>query len=66
MQPSATHLSVIFGALGPIFFVIGLGYVLRRSRFPGEAFWPTAEKLTYYLLFPALLVHRLALADFSA
>lgn len=65
MPPFAIHLSVIFGALGPIFFVIGLGYVLRRSQFPGEAFWPAAEKLTYYLLFPALLVHRLALADFS-
>jgi predicted permease len=26
-------------------------------------FWPTAERLTYFLLFPALLIHKLALAE---
>lgn len=43
--------------------MIVLGHVLRRSQFPGEAFWPAAEKLTYFLLFPVLLVRELALAD---
>lgn len=57
------NLSIIFAALGPIFFLILLGYILRRSRFPGEAFWPAAERMTYFLLFPALLIHKLALAD---
>lgn len=50
-------------ALGPVFFLIILGYGLRYRGFPGEAFWPGAERLTYFLLFPALLVHRLALAE---
>lgn len=57
------HLSVILGALGPIFSMIVLGYILGRSQFPSESFWPAAERLTYFLLFPALLVRELALAD---
>ncbi len=58
-----THLPAILGALGPIFFIMVLGYGLRRGGFPGEAFWPYAEKLTYFLLFPALLVRSLATAS---
>jgi predicted permease len=53
----------VAGALGPIFFLIMLGYGLRYSGFPGEAFWLGAERLTYFLLFPALLIHKLALAE---
>ena len=59
-------LLTIYEALGPIFLMIGLGYGLRRSQFPGEAFWPAAERLTYFLLFPALLVHKLALAELGS
>jgi len=55
-------LSLILGALGPIFTLILLGFGLRRLGFPGDGFWPAAERLTYFLLFPALLVQRLALA----
>lgn len=43
----------------PIFGTILLGLLLRRCRFPGESFWPAAEKITYYLLFPALLVLKI-------
>ena len=50
----------VFAALGPIFAVIVFGHLLRRGGFPGEAFWPAAEKLTYFVLFPALLVRNLA------
>ncbi len=56
------NLPLILGALGPIFTLILLGLGLRRSGFPGDGFWPAAERLTYFILFPALLVHRLALA----
>jgi malonate transporter len=55
--------AIIAGALGPIFSLILLGYGLKVYRFPGEAFWPAAEKLTYFLLLPALLVNKLALAE---
>ena len=56
------NLSLVVGALGPIFALILLGLGLRRLGFPGDGFWPTVERFTYFLLFPALLVHRLALA----
>ena len=56
------NLPLILGALGPIFALILLGLGLRRFGFPGDGFWPAAERLTYFILFPALLVHRLALA----
>lgn len=57
-----SNLLLIFGALGPIFALILLGLGLRRLGFPGDGFWPAAERLTYFLLFPALLVNRLAQA----
>jgi predicted permease len=44
-----------FGALAPVFLLIALGWLLRRRGFPGDAFWPAAERLVYYVLFPALL-----------
>lgn len=56
---------MIADALGPVFLLIVVGAVLNRFDFPGAAFWPGIERLTYYLLFPSLLVHRLALAEFS-
>jgi len=56
---------LIANALGPVFLLILLGALLRRIDFPGAPFWPGIERLTYYIAFPALLVHRLALADFS-
>lgn len=46
----------LFSALAPVFGLILLGYVLKRRDFPGNHFWAPAEKLTYYLLFPALLI----------
>lgn len=57
-----SNLPLIFGALGPIFAMILLGLGLRRFGFPGDGFWSAAERFTYFLLFPALLVHHLALA----
>jgi malonate transporter len=56
------NLAIILGAILPIFALIALGAGLRRSGFPGESFWPQVERLTYYLLFPALLVESLATA----
>jgi predicted permease len=50
----------VFGALLPIFLLIMLGWGLRARRTLTDAFWLGAERLTYYLLFPALLVSTLA------
>lgn len=53
----------IASALGPVFMLILLGALLRRLDFPGENFWPQAERITYYLLFPTLLIHKLSIAE---
>ena len=53
----------ILTALWPLFALLMLGYLGRRFDFPGAAFWPPAERATYYVLFPALLVSRLSRAE---
>lgn len=49
-------------ALLPVFVLILMGHGLRRMRFPDVNFWPGAERLTYYVLFPAMLVYKLGSA----
>lgn len=49
--------------LWPVFALLMLGVLARRFDFPGEGFWPLAEKATYFVLFPVLLVARLSQAD---
>ena len=48
-----------FTALIPIMILIILGYILRRTRFLPEETWAGMEKLTYFVLFPSLLVRTL-------
>lgn len=59
-------MSEIVSALWPVFALILLGYIARRVGFPGESFWSQAEKATYFILFPVLLVYKLSQADMSA
>ena len=56
----------IFLALAPVFLLIFLGHALRRWNLLEAAFWSGAERLTYFLLFPALLVETLANAEVAA
>lgn len=66
-------------AIWPLFALIVAGHLMRRWNFPSDSFWPGAERLNYFILFPALLIAslagapltdpaipRLALAVFSA
>lgn len=55
----------IFSALVPVFSLIVLGYFFKRFSFPSHEFWPMADKLTYYVLMPALLVQKLVTAKIS-
>ncbi len=55
-------MSPLLLALWPLFALIVAGHLLRRADFPGEAFWPGAERLNYFVLFPALLLGSLARA----
>lgn len=50
-------------ALLPVFLLILLGHGLRRIPFPDATFWFGAERLTYYVLFPAMLVFKLGSAS---
>ena len=56
-------MSDLNAALWPVFLIILLGYGLSARGFPAKGFWPQAEKLTYYVLFPALLIDNLSGAD---
>lgn len=52
-------MSDIATALAPILVLILIGYGLKRSHFLPDDAWSGMEKLTYFILFPALLVRTL-------
>ncbi|MFE8071515.1 AEC family transporter [Marinobacteraceae bacterium S3BR75-40.1] len=60
-----THMALV-QALLPVFILILLGHGLRRVNFPDEHFWLGAERFTYYVLFPAMLVYKLGGARLPA
>lgn len=55
----------IFQALAPIFLLILLGAALRARGFVPDLFWPSVEKLVYFVFFPCLLVGTLVRADLA-
>lgn len=50
-------------ALFPVFLLIVMGYAFKRMRWVDDAFWAPAERMTYYLFFPALLIAAGVRAD---
>jgi malonate transporter len=52
-------------AVLPVFLLIFLGGVLFRTGLFGASFWQSVERLTYFVLFPALLVGTLAKGDLA-
>ena len=58
-------MATLVSALLPVFLLILLGWLLRRIKFLDEAFWGAAERLTYYILLPCLLVAGLAEATLA-
>ncbi|MGK6312954.1 AEC family transporter [Neorhizobium sp. DT-125] len=56
----------IFESILPIFLLVLLGVALRRSPLIDGTFWNGLEQCGYYVLFPALLFHTLARADFTS
>lgn len=53
----------IFSALIPIFLLILFGYFFKRIKFPSNDFWASADKLTYFILMPSLLIYKLSTAN---
>ena len=56
----------ILTSLLPVFLIIICGYTLKKSKFPGDGFWPGAERVVYYILFPALLFSSSAGASWES
>jgi predicted permease len=56
-------MSAALGAIVPIFALILLGCWLRRQAWMPETFWIGAERLVYWVLFPALLCLSIAAVD---
>ncbi len=52
-------------ALAPVFGLIVIGYGLRARGGFGDDFWTQAEKFTFYILFPALLVTKIGGAEIA-
>jgi malonate transporter and related proteins len=58
-------MAIVVAALAPVFILIVLGAVLKRSLMRLETQWHGLERLTYYVLFPMLLIQTLVKADLS-
>src|SRR6201993_3189880 len=58
-------MAIVIAALLPVFLLIVLGFVLKRGLMRLETQWHGLERLTYYVLFPILLIQTLVKADLS-
>ena len=56
-------MSAVLGALLPVFLLIVAGFALRRFLIQEDQHWVGLERLLYYVMFPALLIHTMARAD---
>ncbi len=59
-------MGIVVAALLPVFLLIVLGAVLKRTLMRLETQWHGLERLTYYVLFPMLLIQTLVKADLSS
>lgn len=55
-------MTLILNALLPICILISIGYAFKYLKFPSTDFWPMADKFTYYVLMPSLLIYKLSIA----
>jgi malonate transporter and related proteins len=58
-------MAVVIAALSPVFILIVLGIVLKRTLMRLDTQWHGLERLTYYVLFPMLLIQTLVKADLA-
>ena len=56
----------LYTSLLPVFGLIIIGYFFKIINFPSHEFWPMADKLTYYILMPALLIYELSNASLNS
>lgn len=58
-------MTTVLLALLPIVAILVIGKIMDASKVVSQAGWIGLERVTYFLLFPALIVSKLAVADFS-
>jgi predicted permease len=58
-------MAVVIAALLPVFLLIVLGFILKRTLIRPETQWHGLERLTYYVLLPVFLIQTLVKADLS-
>jgi malonate transporter len=58
-------MAVVIAALLPVFILIVLGIVLKRTLMRLDTQWHGLERLAYFVLFPMLLIQTLVKADLS-
>jgi hypothetical protein len=58
-------MAVVIAALLPVFLLIVLGFILKRILMRLDTQWHGLERLTYYVLFPMLLIQTLVKADLT-
>lgn len=58
-------MATVFAALLPIAAILALGKVSASLNLLSRDGWIGLERITYFVLFPALIVSKLAVADFS-
>jgi len=56
----------IISAIGTIFFLFLLGSYLRLKSVPSEEYWLYADKLVYWILFPAFLFYKTSTITISS
>lgn len=55
----------MLAAILPVFLLIMLGVAIRHARWMPEDFFPSMEKFSYFIAFPALLFSAIAKLDFQ-
>lgn len=59
-------MQIVVSTILPILLLLILGNILRRKHFLEEDFWQQSDRLIYFVLFPALLISKIAVVDLSA
>lgn len=59
-------MQIVISTILPILLLLILGNILRRKHFFEADFWQQSDRLIYFILFPALLISKIAVVDLSA
>jgi len=58
-------MSVVFEGLLPVFLIIGLGVFIKYIKLIPDEHWGGAERLSFFVLLPPLMINALYKADFT-